>query len=181
MNQTRNTIPVLDGRKVILRPIDMADTALIVKWRNSDSVRKNFIYRDLFTEETHINWMNTKVASGEVVQFIIHDKEQKSDVGSVYLRDINPVHESAEFGIFIGEDSARGRGIGSEAASLICNYGFDSLKLHRISLRLLGNNAAARRSYEKVGFKHEGTFTDMVKLDGAFTDIEFMAIVKKEA
>lgn len=181
MNETKIAPPVLEGSKVILRPIDLADTALIVKWRNSDSVRKNFIYRELFTAETHINWMNTKVASGEVVQFIIHDKESGLDVGSVYLRDINPIHESAEFGIFIGEDEARGRGIGSEAAALICDYGFDTLKLHRISLRLLGTNAAARRSYEKVGFRHEGTFTDMFKLDGKFTDIEFMAIVKKEA
>ena len=180
MNETRNMPPVLEGSKVILRPISMADTPLILKWRNTDSVRKNFIYRELFTEETHINWMNTKVATGEVVQFIIHDKEHGRDVGSVYLRDINPLHESAEFGIFIGEDEARGRGIGSNAATLICDYGFDALKLHRISLRLLGNNSAARRSYEKVGFKHEGTFTDMVKLDGKFTDIEFMAIVKKE-
>ncbi len=180
MTEKNNSPIILDGEKVTLRPISMADTPLIVKWRNTDSVRNNFIYREPFTEETHTRWMNTKVASGEVVQFIIRDKQRALDVGSVYLRDINPLNESAEYGIFIGEAEARSRGLGSEAAQLITDYGFEKLGLHRISLRLLGGNTAARRSYEKAGFKVEGVFTDMVKLDGKFTDVVFMAKLRKE-
>ena len=58
---------VIYGEKVMLRPITMEDTPLIVRWRNTESVRKNFIFRERFTEEMHNNWMRTKVASGEVV------------------------------------------------------------------------------------------------------------------
>ena len=34
---------------VYLRPMTYDDTDLIVAWRNSDAVRKNFIYQALFT------------------------------------------------------------------------------------------------------------------------------------
>ena len=40
---------------------------------------------------------------------------------------------------------------------------------------MLAENAAARRSYEKVGFVQEGIFRDMELLDGAYRDVVFMA------
>ena len=51
----------------------------------------------------------------------------------------------------------------------------NALHLHRISLRVLAENAAARRSYEKAGFVQEGVFRDMELLDGAYRDVVFMA------
>ena len=59
------------GKNLTLRPITLVDTPLIVRWRNIDFVRNNFLYREKFTEEIHKHWLETKVATGEVVQFII--------------------------------------------------------------------------------------------------------------
>ena len=67
-------LPILDGAAVTLRPITDADTDLIVKWRNTPSVVQNFIFRQTFTPEMHRSWLATKVATGQVVQYIIVDK-----------------------------------------------------------------------------------------------------------
>lgn len=67
------------------------------------------------------------------------------------------------------------RASGTEAARLFTDFGFAGLHLHRISLRVLAENAAARRSYEKAGFVQEGVFRDMELLDGAYRDVVFMA------
>lgn len=165
----------LVGDLIVLRPIQKADTELIVKWRNNPNVQRNFIFRDTFTKEMHENWMDTKVARGEVVQYIIENKEDGRPVGSVYFRDIDRINNSAEYGIFIGEDEARGKGYGSETAHLFSSFGFKKLGLHRISLRVLGGNQQAYRSYEKAGFKTEGVAKDMVFLDGEYRDVIFMA------
>ena len=159
-------LPVLEGAAVRLRPIADADTDLIVKWRNTPSVVQNFIFRQTFTPEMHRSWLATKVATGQVVQYIIIDKADDKPVGSVYYRDIDNHNRSAEYGIFIGEESARGKGLGTETAEL---------QLHRISLRVLAENTAARRSYEKAGFVQEGIFRDMELLDGQYRDVVFMA------
>ena len=166
---------IITGENVILRPITGEDTPLIVKWRNNPSVRENFIFRETFTAEMHERWLNTRVASGEVVQYIIEDRSENKPVGSVYFRDVDMKNRSAEYGIFIGEESARGRGFGSETARLFTGFGFETLKLHRISLRLLSENHAAEKSYEKAGFIREGVFRDMVFLDGKYRDVIFMA------
>lgn len=167
----------ITGTKVYLRPIQLSDTSNIVRWRNMPHVSHNFIFQEPFTPEMHTRWMETKVFSGEVIQYIIKDLESGQDVGSVYLRDINWVHRTAEYGIFIGEDSARGKGIGSETARLFTQYGLQELKLHRIMLRVLGHNIQAIRSYEKAGFVQEGIARSMVFLNGSYQDVVFMAIL----
>ena len=168
-------LPVLEGAAVRLRPIADADTDLIVKWRHTPSVVQNFIFRRTFTPEMHRSWLAAKVATGQVVQYIIIDKADAKPVGSVYYRDIDGHNRSAEYGIFIGEESARGKGLGTETAKLFTDFGFAELQLHRISLRVLAENTAARRSYEKAGFVQEGIFRDMELLDGQYRDVVFMA------
>lgn len=173
-------LPFINGEKVSLRPITREDTGLIVAWRNRPSVYQHFIFRQPFTPELHENWLRTKVDTGKVIQYIIMDRESRQPIGSVYYRDVDPENESAEYGIFIGEEEFLGRGRGTEAARLFTRFGLDVLKLHRISLRVLGGNDIARRSYEKAGFVTEGVCRDMVKLDGKYRDVIFMALLGKE-
>lgn len=171
-------LDIIDGNRVRLRPIMVEDTGLIVEWRNNPRVRKNFIFREKFTPEMHMNWMETKVASGKVIQYIIEEKDTCRPIGSVYFSDVNYVYRSAEYGIFIGEDEATGKGYGSETIKLFTSYGFKKLNFHRISLRVLEENQIAYKSYISAGFKKEGVFTDMVLLDGKFKNVVFMAIIE---
>ena len=94
--------------------------------------------------------------------------------------DIDTNNKKAEFGIFIGEDLARGKGIGTESTILTIKYGFEELKLHKIFLRVFANNYSAIKAYEKAGFIYEGTAKDDIMLpNGEFQDIVFMSIINK--
>ncbi|SEG22320.1 Protein N-acetyltransferase, RimJ/RimL family [Butyrivibrio sp. Su6] len=141
------------GEKVALRLMTREDTDLIVKWRNNQRVRDNFVYREKFTNETHENWIKTKVETGEVVQLIICEKNNDNrPVGSVYFRDIDNTAHSAEYGIFIGEDDAIGKGYGNETAVLATEYARKELGLTKLILRVFTYNEVAIRSYEHAGF-----------------------------
>ena len=177
--ETRD-LPLINGEKVRLRPITDADTDDIVRWRNDPEVWRYFLFREPFTPEMHRAWLRDKVAAGRVVQYMITERESGRSVGSVYFRDVDTQNESAEYGIFIGEASARRRGIGTETARLFTDFGLNVLRLHRISLKVLGSNEIARRSYEKAGFRTEGVFRDYARLDGVFTDVVFMAKLGEE-
>lgn len=167
----------LRGEKIYLRPMTPEDTDRIVEWRNNPRVRKNFIYQKPFTRQGHLAWIENRVNTGEVIQFIICEKETDRPVGSVYFRDINGEHHRAEYGIFIGEDDAVGRGIGSETCRLACAYGFEVEKWHKITLRAFSDNKAALRSYEKAGFVQEAYLREEVCIDGVYRDIILMGLI----
>lgn len=163
---------------IYLRLMTHEDTEKIVEWRNSDSVRKRFIYQGLFTKESHENWIRTMVETGKVVQMIICEIGTDRAVGSVYVRDIDNTHHKAEYGIFIGEKEARGKGYGTAAAKLMVRYCFEELRLHRLFLRVYAENERAIRSYEKAGFVKEAHLREDVYINGEYKDIVLMGILK---
>ena len=165
------------GVGIYLRLMTREDTDLIVAWRNSDDVRTNFIYQEPFTRQGHEDWIRNMVEKGKVVQDIICDLASDRPLGSVYIRDIDRQHNKAEYGIFIGDAHARGRGIGTAAAKLMLRYCFAEEKLHRIYLRALAGNERAIRSYEKAGFRKEACLKDDVRIDGKYCDIIWMAAI----
>lgn len=163
---------------IYLRLMTREDTDKIVAWRNTPEVRNRFLYRALFTRESHLAWVENMVDTGKVVQMIICDLQTDIPLGSVYIRDIDRISRKAEYGIFLGEASARGRGIGTAAAKLMLRYCFEEEKLHKVFLRVIADNKQAIRSYEKAGFVQEAYLKDEVFVDGAYLDILLMAVLE---
>lgn len=173
---------ILTGEKVHIRLMTNNDTDLIVKWRNNKRVSDNFIYREHFDRKTHENWIKNHIEKGDVVQFIICENETDKPVGSVYFRDIDRVADKrqAEYGIFIGEDSAIGKGYGNETALLAIRYAFDIMELDEIMLRVFKDNAPARKSYEHAGFKVCKELPKVECSDGTCKDMILMKIKRTE-
>ncbi len=141
------------GPALSLRFMEEKDFPLIVKWRNKDWVRKNFIYRKDFTMEGQRHWQETMIDTGKVVQFIIcENKRADRPIGCVYFRDIDTNEKCAEYGIFIGEEDCIGKGYGSEAAMLASDYARDEMGVKKLILRVFCDNIPAIRSYEKAGY-----------------------------
>lgn len=163
------------GNKIVLIPITKEYTELIVKWRNNERVYNNFIFSEKFTTQMHDKWMDTKVKSGEVVQFIIAVKENNKPIGSVYFRDIDKEKSIAEYGIFIGEDMEVGKGYGTEAANLALEYAFCELKLDSVFLRVFADNKAAISSYKTAGFVQTEYREKEIEKNGVARDLIFMS------
>ncbi len=143
---------ILRAIDIWMRPIQKDDTFYILKWRNNDGVKKNFINQEELTAEIHEEWLKNKINTGKAIQFIIFTIEENKPIGSIYLRDIDVDKNQAELGIFIGEENNRGKGIGGQAIELIKKYAFDKLKLEKIYLRVLKDNTRAIACYKKNGF-----------------------------
>ncbi len=175
--ETTEDMNRIEGEKIYLRLMTIEDTDRVVCWRNNPRVQKNFIYQKPFTRAGHLEWIEKKVNTGEVIQFMICEKDTDRPVGSVYFRDISKEHHNAEYGIFIGEDDAVGKGIGSETCYLACRYGFEVEKWHKIKLRAFADNIVALRSYEKTGFEREAYLKEEVCIDGIYRDVILMGFI----
>jgi RimJ/RimL family protein N-acetyltransferase len=111
------------------------------------------------------------------VVFTIWELESMRPLGNAGLHQISLVHDTAFFGIFIGDPDAWGKGYGTEVTRLVLGYGFDVLGLHNIRLEVFSNNPRAVRVYERAGFKHAGTIRGGRKVGRERHDIIMMDAV----
>lgn len=100
-------------------------------------------------------------------------------LGTCDLRDIEPRARVAHVGIWIRK-ATWGRGYGTDAMRTLCRFGFRELNLQRIELQVYETNPAAIRSYEKVGFRHEGTLRRAQFLGGRHIDVRVMGLLAEE-
>jgi RimJ/RimL family protein N-acetyltransferase len=89
-------------------------------------------------------------------------------------------HGESFVGIGIGERDLWSKGYGTDAMQVILRYGFQELNLRRIALDVFEYNPRAIRSYEKVGFVHEGRVREYLWREGRRWDLIYMGILREE-
>ena len=167
---------------VKLRKLAESDTANIVRWRNSPSVKCNLYSQEDITEEQHLNYFHNVVETGKCAQYIIvvEDEHGSRDIGTTFIKNIDRHSNKGEFGIFIGEESARGKGYAKYAISDIIKITLSDLKRHRIYLTVLEDNNTAIMAYEKAGFMYEGKLRDDYYRNGSYFSVITMGIINKQ-
>ncbi len=174
---------VVVGRKCRLRPLSRGDLVHSLKWRNDPAVRDAVIgYRFPITEKMEEGWYDRVLADqgGKRASFAIEDLADDGLAGFVHLTDIDWPCRAAHFGIVIGETDRQDRGIGNEATALMMAYGFETLNLGRIELRVLDGNVRGRHIYAKLGFVEEGRLRRAAFVAGAPADVIVMGLLREE-
>lgn len=174
---------VIVGQKCRLRPLQRSDLARSIVWRNDPTTRNAVLgYRFPVTEKMEEGWYDRILADqgGKLASFAVEDLSDDTHVGFVHLSDIDWPCRSARFGIVIGDSTRQNRGIGSEATELMLVYGFETLNLDRIELRVIDDNDRARRIYRRLGFEEEGRLRSAAFSNGAAKDVIVMGLLRPE-
>ncbi len=101
-------------------------------------------------------------------------------IGVTNLSRLDQDNRSAVFAIGIFDPDRLGRGLGSETARLVVDYGFNRLGLHRISLLVLADNHRAVAAYHKAGFEVEGRLRHTLWSRGRWHDDLIMAVLAED-
>ena len=161
---------------VALDPVHLARTRA---WANDPQIMRLMNRERPVSEPAHEAWFESIRERDDCAFFAIETVEPAAHVGNVWLWAIERRHRKAELRIVIGEPSARGKGVGTEAIDLLCRYGFERLDLHRIYAHVLAINPSARRAFERAGFHLEGTLRDDRWTGDGFTDTYLLARVSR--
>ena len=170
----------LKGEKVRLTPVDMDDIEIYYRWFNNPVIRKNLLQFRPITKEEEKDFLEKALKSKDWVMFGITGTESDRLIGNISLMKINSIDRSAELGIALGDEDYLGKGYGTDAVNLMLKYGFDTLNLQRIYLRVLDFNLRALKSYEKAGFREEGRQRRAHYIDGKYCDVIMMSILDDE-
>ena len=169
----------IEGDKIALGPIRRDLLPLYQAWINDLSVTRFLVMRPMSLDE-EIGWYEGVVKNERMVYFTIYELPSYRPIGGVDLHGIDLRNRTAELGIMIGEKEARGRGLGTEAVRLVCDYGFNAMELNSIWLLTFGWNIAGQKAYVKAGFKEFGRRRQARFFDGCYWDDIYYDLLREE-
>lgn len=174
--------PILIGNTIRLRPITVDDAPqMFAALSDEESMRLTGSQTDFTFEQVERFCERVSQANDRADYAITLLSDQSATyIGEVVLNEIDFENRSANFRIALNSANNFGKGYGSEATRLILDYGFRTLKLHRIELEVYDFNPRAQHVYEKVGFVKEGVRRDVLLWDGKWQRAIVMSILEDE-
>jgi RimJ/RimL family protein N-acetyltransferase len=169
------------GDLVKLRAMGPPDAGALWRWNHDPDVMRWMDEDYAQPLALTVKWLEERRrnAYGDVL-FGIEALADGELVGLVRLHGAEPETGCADLDIYLGEKEYWGRGYATDAMRTVCRYGFERMRLHRISLTVVAGNHAARRVYEKVGFVEEGRLRESFRRDGRWYDKVVMGLLEGE-
>jgi diamine N-acetyltransferase len=172
--------PFRIGTQIYLRPLERADAPRLVPWFNDPEVTRYLaVHRPLNLQQEEEFLARLGQSEHDVVLGIAVGQDDAL-IGVTGLHRIDYTHRHADFGISIGTRSEWGKGYGTEATTLMLQYAFEGLNLHRVRLLVYEDNACGRHVYEKIGFRREGVLRQERYAAGRYWDTITMAMLREE-
>ena len=125
-----------------------------------------------FIEQTRLNW-----ELGEAYNFAIV-AESGELLGAIAIRILR--FSVGHIGYWVAAE-ARGRGVATNALTMLCRWAVDDLGLKRLELVTDPENRASQHVAEKVGFRREGILRSWLEYrDGTRRDSVMFSLLPEE-
>lgn len=173
MKNTRQTF--LSGTTLDLVLLEAGDASIMTSWLHNPAVNQ-FLSMGAYplTREAEEKFVEAAYVDETKVVFGIWHKADQKLIGTTGFHHINQLHQTASFGIVIGDPAYWSNGHGSEALKCMLHYAFSVRNLRSVTLSVLGNNPRGKRCYQKCGFRDVGTYTGHIFKAGAWHDEHLM-------
>jgi RimJ/RimL family protein N-acetyltransferase len=141
---------ILSQYDVRLIRVQAEHLALILKWRNSDWVRKNMFVQDILQEKDQLAWFNS-INNASNYYFIIEYLGEK--VGVIHAKNFSEEDGIGEGGIFIGEYDYLETWASVMASICLLNFIFNKTNINQSMVRVQAHNRRAISYNLKLGYK----------------------------
>lgn len=175
---------MIDGLKVRLRGLELADAETIHKNWNSLELRTYLASRlpnsiDEEREFVKATWNGKNRGN---LALGIETLDGTKLIGTIDFHRLWSLSSgSAEVGIAIWEPEERSKGYGTEAMYLLSFYAFEVMNLHRLQLHVMAYNKRGITAYKKAGYKEVGVLRESDYIYNKFQDMVLMEILASEA
>lgn len=165
-----------EGSRVKLRRPARADAhEFITLMRQSQGLHHPWCFPPV-TEEAFENYLKSRNQENQDGFLVCHGQTQ-AIMGLINLNEIvRGSFQSAYLGYYIGQPFVH-QGYMQEALTLVIQYAFNELQLHRLEANIQPENTASIALVKRCGFQKEGFSPRYLNIDGEWKDHERWAIL----
>ncbi len=166
----------LTGPRLTLRPVEPSDLDSLYIWENDSSAwgiastRAPLSRRQL---HDYIESYDADIYTARQLRLVIEKTASGRAVGAIDLYDFDPRDLRAFAAIYIAPDCRR-QGYGSEALTLLTDYGRAVIGLHQIAAFIAVGNTPSLALFSHCGFHSCGRLRSWIKYDSRYHDVIIM-------
>ena len=165
---------IIKGPQITLRPWQKTDDLALVKYANNPKVSAWLI--DSFPYPYSLDDAHWWLSNHPTINFAIdHRAEAIGGIGITLKEDI--YRKTAQLGYWLAEPFW-GKGIMTEAVSLMVKYVFANYDIERIQAGIFDANPGSMKVLERAGFTKEGICKKALCKKGIMYDEHLYALVK---
>ncbi|HEY6213598.1 MAG TPA: GNAT family protein [Vicinamibacterales bacterium] len=167
----RSGLPDLFGKRLKLRELHKSDAPHLYAEFTRPEVRP-FMWAPPPTVaafESYIEWTHSERQEGKYIGYALVPRGVEHARGVFELRRLQPGFVRGELG-FVIAPSLWGTGAFNEAARLLLDFAFRTVKVHRIEARAAVDNVRGNAALRKLGATREGTLKEAFVRDERYVD-----------
>ena len=177
----RKALPVLAGKKVTLRELEITDAGALFAMLTPEEVSR-FISPPPTTIagfERFIMWAIAERAAGRYACFAVVPHGMQTAVGIFQVRQLEPGFATAEWGFALGS-AFWGTGIFIDGAEMVLNFAIETVGVLRLEARAAVANGRGNGALRKLGAVQEGVLRRSFLKNGEFLDQMLWSILGEE-
>ncbi|WP_431027077.1 GNAT family N-acetyltransferase [Lysinibacillus sp. LZ02] len=170
-------LPVLTTERLRLRAVTMEDAEALFAYGSNPQVTQYVLWETHQTLDDAKGFIDMILDAYETRGLYLWGIEYEGKfIGTIDYVGLNDYSKIGEIGYVLSEDYWN-KGIITEAAKRIIDFGFTELGLVRIQARCIAENMASSRVMEKSGMILEGTHRKSLFAKGRHYDVHMYAII----
>ena len=169
-----------------LEYFERSDFNQLIEWINTPELLINWAGNtfNFPLTEASMEWYLKKTNDPETSDAFLYkviDVDTGEVVGHISLGSISRKNRSARISrVLIGSGEHKGKGYCKDMVKEVLKFGFDHLKLHRITLGVYDNNISALKCYQSSGFSIDGKMRDILLHEDEWWTLIEMSILEDE-
>jgi RimJ/RimL family protein N-acetyltransferase len=177
----RQSLPVLTGRGITLRELQLSDAPTLLSMLASEEVARFISPPPTTVEgfERFIAWTHREREAGRYICFGVVPEGMDAAVGLFQVRESEPDFATAEWGFALGS-AYWGNGFFVEGAQLVLDFAFDVVGAHRLEARAAVQNGRGNGALRKIGALQEGILRRSFLRNGEYLDQVLWTILDTE-
>jgi RimJ/RimL family protein N-acetyltransferase len=154
-----------------LRDLSSDDAAALFRWRCEPEVDRWLYELPPPDYSAHLRWFE---------EFRSDSDQMGEPCGFLTLKGLTGSQRRAQYGWYIGEADARGRGAGRAAQALGLDRAFSGFGLQKVWSEVVAGNEIALKAQATAGFRREGYLRRHAYKNEAYQDVVLLAILQEE-
>ena len=177
----RQQLPTLRGERVTLRQLRTSDAASLFAMLSTEEVARFISPPPTTVEgfERFIAWTLRQRSGGTYACFAVTVQGYDTAIGIFQIRELEPGFGTAEWGFAIGS-GFWGTGVFQEGATLMVNFAFETVGVHRLEARAAVKNGRGNGALRKMGAVQEGLLRRSFLRNGEYLDQNLWTILDED-